>query len=272
MLVVLIAVLFSFVFSPDRLLLFPSQEELSAIGAAAHTIPFQDGKLEIWTGRSRHPGPSGTPPEFYLLRFYGNADRADPNIGIEASEWSIPHPVEIWGVNYPGYGGSTGPATLKSIGPAALAAYDALRQKAGDRPIIVFGTSIGSTAALHVAVNRPIAGLVLQNPPPLRQIALRQFGWWNLWLIAGPLAWRIPAALDSVSNARACRAPCAFLLAQEDEIVRPKYQSLVAEAYAGDKRLIRVAGAHHNDPLDRAAVAELDAAYEWMLGQPRQTR
>jgi hypothetical protein len=39
-----------------------------------------------------------------------------------------------------------------------------------------------------VAANRPCAGLVLTNPPPLRNMILQRFGWWNLWLLATPVA------------------------------------------------------------------------------------
>src|SRR5213076_1731280 len=114
--------------------------------------------------------------------------------------------VEVWGVNYPGFGGSSGPARLARIGPASLAAYDELRKVAGTRPIFVFGASLGSTADLHIAAQRPVAGLILHNPPAIRQMILRQFGWWNLWLLAGPLALQIPRELDSIANARASRA------------------------------------------------------------------
>ena len=260
----MLAVLFFFVFSPDRLILFPSRDLLASIGARQQLLPFQGGSLEVWIGRS--PAHSfGAVPDIYLLRFYGNADRADPNVGVEAGEWSNTHSVEIWGVNYPGFGGSTGEAHLSSIGPAALTAYDALKLKAGSHPILVFGTSLGTTAALHVAANRPVAGLILQNPPPLRQIVLRQFGWWNLWLLAGPVALRIPSALDSVANARAIHAPGVFLLAEEDEIIKPKFHHLVVDAYSGEKRIIPLPGAHHNDPIDAQAIVKLNAAIDWML-------
>lgn len=185
--------------SPDRLVLFPTRGPTRHAGATRATLPFRDGALELWTARSR-PAAGATRAEVYVLRFYGNADRADPNVGREiAGQWSRRDTV-LWGVNYPGYGGSDGAAQLESIGPAALAAYDALRREAGpDRPILVFGTSLGTIAALHVAAQRPdLAGLILQNPPLIRQIILKGYGWWNLWLLAGPLATHVPAALDSV--------------------------------------------------------------------------
>lgn len=259
--------LFTFVISCDRLILFPSRDSLASIGATRQTLSSNGGDLEVFVGRTRARTP-GAAPDCYILRFYGNADRADSNVGVEASEWTASPSAEIWGVNYPGYGASTGPARLRSIGPAALTAYDALKKKAGDRPIIVFGTSLGTTAALHVAASRPVAGLILQNPPPVRQIILRQFGWWNLWLLAGPMSLQIPAALDSVSNAKATRVPCAFLLAGDDEVVQPKYQRLVVDAYAGEKRIIPQPGAHHNDPLEGEQIGRLNEAIEWMLSHP----
>lgn len=247
-------------FSPDRLLLYPTTDALSSIGAAKRSIPFEGGPLEIWIGHTLRTPPSQR-AEGYILRFYGNADRADANTGVEALEWQG-RPVEIWGVNYPGYGGSAGPARLDRIGPAALAAYDALKTVAGDRPLIVYGTSLGAAAALHVAARRAVAGVVLQNPPPLRQIVLRQFGWWNLWLIAGPIALRIPAALDSVANARRVRAPGVFVLSERDQTVQPRFQRLVVEAYAGPKRVLTLPGADHNDPLDGATQAALYSAVD----------
>src|SRR5436190_24397648 len=104
-------------------------------------------------------------------------------------------------MNYPGFGGSSGPARLKRMSPAAFAAFDALKSKAPNQPIFVFGSSIGSAVAMNVAAHRAVRGRVLHNPPPLRQIILRSYGWWNLWLLAGPVALQIPHVLDSGCNA-----------------------------------------------------------------------
>ena len=182
--------------------------------------------------------------------------------------------VEIWRMNYPGFGGSTGPARLARIGPAAVAAFDALRHEAADAPIVAYGASIGATAALHVATSRPagIAGLILHNPPPLREMILRQFGWWNLWLLAGPVALQIPRDLDCIANARATRTPAIFLLAEKDEIVAPRFHRLVVQAYAGEKRIIELRGAHHNDPIEGAALADLNDALGWVLAKASSPR
>lgn len=251
---------------PDRLVLFPTTQRIDAGAAVRKPIPFEGGELEIWTAQSRLAKERGR-AEIYVLRFYGNADRADRWVADEAGMWNN-RAVEVWGMNYPGFGGSTGPARLTRLAPAALAAFDALKQIAGDRPIILFGASLGTTTALHIAAQRKVAGLILHNPVALRQIILRQFGWWNLWLFAGPMAQKIPADLDSIANAKASHVPAIFLLAENDEVIAPKFQRLVVAAYAGEKRIISLTGARHNDPLEGAGVADFHNALDWLL--PRQ--
>jgi hypothetical protein len=254
---------------PDHLILFPTTAPIDAAGAVPKMIPLENGELEIWTAQSRRAKQRGH-ADLFILRFYGNADRADRWPAVETGMWND-RAVEIWGINYPGFGGSTGPARLARIGPAAVAAFDALRREAADTPIVAFGSSIGVTATLHVAASRPaeIAGLILQNPPPLREVILRQFGWWNLWLLAGPVALQIPRDLDCIANAKATRVPAIFLLAERDEIVAPRFHRLVVGAYAGEKRVIELRGAHHNDPVEGTALADLNDGLDWMLTKAR---
>lgn len=252
---------------PDRLILFPTTAPINAGGATRKTVPFAGGELEIWRAASRLAQSNGQ-ADAYVLRFYGNADRAEYWVADEAEMWNN-RAIEVWGVNYPGFGGSTGPARLAQLGPAGLTAFDALQKVAGDRPIILFGASLGTTVALDIAAHRSVAGLILQNPPPIRQMILRQFGWWNLWLLAGPLAQKIPADLDSIANAKAVRAPTIFLLADEDEVVAPRFQALVVNAYGGPKRVIHLPGANHNSPIDDDDLTKLHEAVDWLLPRGR---
>jgi len=247
---------------PDRLVLFPSTHRIDAGAAVRKSIPFQAGELEAWTSRSALAQQRGQ-PELFVLRFYGNADRADRWVAAEAEMWNN-RAVEVWGMNYPGFGGSTGPTRLAKLGPAALTTFDELQKVAGSRPIVVFGASLGTTTALHIAVHRKIAGLILHNPPALRQIILRQFGWWNLWLFAGPMAYKIPSDLDSVANARTSHVPAIFLLAENDEVVAPRFQQMVVNAYAGEKRIISLPGAGHNSPIEGTALADFHHALDWL--------
>jgi pimeloyl-ACP methyl ester carboxylesterase len=247
----------------DRLILFPTTFAIGCSGAERHGLPFANGELEIWTAASRSTYLQAS-ADVYVLRFYGNADRAERWVASEANEWGS-RAVEVWGVNYPGYGGSSGPASLRRMAAAGLVAFDALRAKTAGKPVIVSGTSIGTTVALHIAAQRSVNGLVLHNPPALRQVILRGFGWWNLWLIAAPVALQIPPELDSIANAKRIHIRAAFLLADRDEIVAPKFQQLVVNAYAGEKQLIKLPGAFHNSPIEEASAADVYKAYDWLL-------
>src|SRR3982751_481386 len=120
----------------DRLILFPSRSPINAGSATRTFIPFERGELEIWTAQSDLAQRSGRVDAF-VLRFYGNADRADRWVALEADAFDR-RAIEVWGVNYPGFGRSTGPARLSRLASSAVTAFDALKAKAGDRPIIVF--------------------------------------------------------------------------------------------------------------------------------------
>lgn len=183
--------------------------------------------------------------------------------GFIAKEWGD-RPAEVWAVNYPGCGGSPGPARMKSIPPTALAAFDALNQRANGRPILVTGQSLGTTAALHVAANRPVAGLILWSPPPLRNMLLLRHGWWNLWLLAVPVALAVPPELDSPRNAALARVPAVMVATGADSVVPLEYQNKVFGAYAGEKRFVRLPNSQHNPTLEGASISEYDDALQWL--------
>lgn len=244
----------------DSLILFPTDRPIR-VTAERKMLDVPGGKLEIIAARSR--AAFSMEPEAFLLEFTGNASRAEMVAEDTAWQWQK-HPVEVWAVNYPGYGASTGPARLKSIADTSLIAYDQLHDLAAGRPIFVVGVSLGSTAALHVAANRDVAGLVLTNPPPLKQLIRGRFGWWNLWLIAGPVSFAIPNELDSLANAARCKMPAMFITSGQDEVVPLSYQQRVADAYAGPKRVLSREGANHNDAIEGNDQAWMTQQIEWL--------
>lgn len=255
----------------DTLLLYPTTGRIEAAGTTRVEVPVPGRPpIEVYTRRptTTAGGEPGTraEPGAYLLVLDGNGGRAEHAVfwGDDAAGGRA---VEVWSPNYPGYGGSAGPARLAGVGPAALAAYDALCRRAAGKPVVIWGASLGSTAALHVAARRPVAGLILTNPPPLRQLILQRHGWWNLWLAAVPVALGVPADLDSLANAAAVTVPAVFVAADADAIVPPAYQQLVIDAYAGPKQVVRLPNAGHDTPASEANPTAWRAALEWLWGR-----
>jgi pimeloyl-ACP methyl ester carboxylesterase len=255
----------------DRLILYPSTHPLPrAASVQRREAPLPAGSpVEVWVGRS--PGALRAEPRAFALTFTGNADRAERAAAYVAADWGT-RPVEVWAVNYPGYGGSPGPARMGSIPPAALAAYDALAARAGGRPIFVTGQSLGTTAALYVAAHRPVAGCVLWSPPPLRNMILLRHGWWNLWLLAAPVALAVPPELDSLRNAPKVTAPAVFVLTGRDTVVPVKYQVKVTDAYAGTRQIVRLGDSEHNAVIEGQSLRDYDAALDAIFDSATRPR
>jgi uncharacterized protein len=246
----------------DRLILFPPGNAIAGPGVQRRTLAHGKNTIEIFTAGS--PGATNLEPRAFMLEFTGNMTRAEQIVAYVASRWGD-KPVETWVINYPGYGGSTGGARLRNIAPAARATYDELRRVAGDRPIFIAGQSLGSVTALYVAANRPVAGVIIQNPPAVRDQIWQQHGWWNLWLLAAPTAWQVPRELDSVANARRIAAPAVILLADADTVVPPRFQRRVADAYAGEKWIIVQKGGTHVTALSDADAERLRDGMTWLF-------
>ncbi|MCB9668076.1 MAG: alpha/beta hydrolase [Alphaproteobacteria bacterium] len=106
---------------------------------------------------ARYDGPSAEAP--VLLHFHGNgevvADWADLAPGLVAAGFA-PFFAE-----YRGYGGSTGRPMLDTQLDDALAIADAVGVPF--ERMVVYGRSVGSLYALHVAANRPVRALVLES-------------------------------------------------------------------------------------------------------------
>ena len=261
-LLMLYALVMTFGGCADTLILHPPRGHIDAGRAQRMMVKSNGRDVEVWTARSPAVAADGD-VEAYVLEFCGNATRAEQITQYVADRWHR-FPVEVWVMNYPGYGGSQGGAKLHDIPPAAMAVYDELRKRAGDAPIFVCGNSLGTTCALYIAANRPVGGLILQNPPPLRRLLLSHYGWWNLWLAAGPVALQVPSELNAMTTAPRATAPAVFMSATNDEVVPIKYHRIVYDTYKGDKRLIILSGATHGSSISGDAEGQLQEGMDWL--------
>jgi pimeloyl-ACP methyl ester carboxylesterase len=248
----------------DSLLLLPPKGEVAApSGAERRMVAVGIGAVEVWV----KPAAKGR-ADVFVLEFTGNAARAEYVVAGSAARFAGVN-AEVWAVNYPGYGGSSGKAKLASIPPAALAAFDAITKEAGDRPVIVVGRSIGTTAALYVASKRKPAGVVLHSPVPLNQMMFGQFGWWSLWILPSIVAPQVPGDLQAMTTSKKCTAPAVFIVTERDELVSPKNQRRVIDAYGGPKDVIPLPEADHNAAASEDEETAIRAAISRLIGQSK---
>lgn len=72
--------------------------------------------------------------------------------------------VDIFAFDYRGYGRSTGQATFKGIYKDSKAALEYLENhNPGNKPIIIYGLSLGSIPAVDIATRKGVSGLILEG-------------------------------------------------------------------------------------------------------------
>jgi uncharacterized protein len=178
-----------------------------------------------------------------LLHFHGNGevvrDWADLAAALHGEG------LEVIRAEYRGYGGSTGAPALATLLDDALAVYDAAALD-GARTV-VYGRSVGSLYALHVAAHRRVAGLILESGVAdlHERITLRvQPG--ELDVDAAALTAAIDALFDHRAKVEAYGGPVLLLHARGDSLVSVRHAERFAE-WAGERaELERYLRGDHN--------------------------
>jgi pimeloyl-ACP methyl ester carboxylesterase len=174
-----------------------------------------------------------------VIYFGGNAEEVswtlvDPRW---PREWSIV------GVNYRGYGASEGKPGERELIADALAIYDGVvrRQDVDRRRIVVFGRSLGTAVAAHLAAERPVSGAILVSPyDSLVAVGRLHYPWLPVSLL---LRHRFEALADATRN----RMPMLAIAGADDSIIPPERSRALFDAWAGPKTWLIVPGAGHND-------------------------
>ena len=183
------------------------------------------------------------PPSPALLWFYGNGE----NI---AAIWPIirdfrPPQAAVLVLDYPGYGASEGKATEAGIYEAADLAYDALRRRPDVDPkrIYVYGRSLGSAAATHVASTHEVAGLILESPfTSAKGMAARHYRFVPRGLVR--------LSLDNIGRMPSIRCPVLIFHGTADMLVPMRMGQEVAAAAGGPVEFVMIEGSGHNDTYD----------------------
>jgi len=223
-------------FAQERLIFFP-QPVVSTAHLPARAAPFSvnaaDGtKLQGWIV----PGTSVPAPA--IVYFGGNAEEV--SWALADGRW--PRGWTLVALNYRGYGTSEGSPTARDLLADGLALHDAVAARADVDPrrIVVFGRSLGTAVAAHVARERPVAGAVLVSPyDSLAAIGHHHYPWLPVSLL---LRHRFDPAVDAAW----CTMPLLAIVAQQDSIIPAERSRALYDAWAGPKAWLVVPDADHN--------------------------
>jgi len=252
----------------DHLILKPKRHPIPAVGKSRRLVAYGGGHVEVWCQcvAQRSLGihnKQQLSPDIYFLKFVGAAGRAESVTEFPLDLWNDLS-GDIWAMNPPGYGCSTGRASLKTWAGAAMAVFEQLSCIASTRPIVIFANSLGTAVAFHIAARANVAGLICRNPPPLPELIAGRFGWWNLGLGSRLIAAQVPDALDSIRTATKCRVPAVFVTSAKDRTVPAQYQQQILDVYAGPHRNLLLPNAGHGTPMTPDEISQFREHLEWL--------
>ena len=250
----------------DKLVLTPKRFPIPVNGRSRRLIEFEGGSLEVWAHqvqRGQYHRAALDDVQIFVLKLVGAGGRAECVSHHPLDSWRDVS-GEIWALNPPGFGCSSGHASLRTWASAPLAVFQELARVANGRPIVISANSLGTAAALSIAANHEVAGLILRNPPPLRELIIGKYGWWNLTLGARLIAAQIPQELNSIQLAAQCKIPCVFVSSAKDRVVPVSYQVKVIENYVGPSQTLVLPEAGHGTPMTKQEVKQYSRQLDWL--------
>ena len=215
-------------------------------------MAYEDKALEARDGVRLHAWyiPAQN-PKALLLFFHGNAG----NISHRLDNVNLLRELGLSCLimDYRGYGRSDGDPDEKGFYLDAQAGYDAadiLSQRLG-LPLVVFGRSLGGAAAIAIADQPKVAGLILESTfTNLGDMAKAIFGLPGLQTL-------LKGRFDSLGRIGAIKAPMLFFHGDQDEIVPFDLGRRLFEKASAPKQFITLSGAHHNDTVMVGGAAYL---------------
>jgi pimeloyl-ACP methyl ester carboxylesterase len=223
----------------ERMIFFPqpvaSTTHLPARASPLEVVAADGTHLRGWIVRGTvAPAPT-------VIYFGGNAEEVSWTL-VDA-RW--PREWTIVGLNYRGYGASEGKPGERELTADALAIGDAVtrRDDVDPRRIVVFGRSLGTAIAAHLAAERPavIAGAILVSPfDSMTAIGKLHYPWL-------PVSLLLRHRFDALPDAQRNTMPLLAIVGESDSIIPPERSRALFDAWAGPKIWQVAPGADHND-------------------------
>ena len=162
----------------DRLLFYPralaSQPDHPA--AVAVEVERSDAVLRGWVVNGGHDGP-------LVVYFGGNAEEVSMNIDHFANRQAT---MVLF--NYRGYGESTGRPSQRHLVKDAVAVVEWAKARYPGRPLVLFGSSLGTgVAALAAAEVKPDAAILVSPYRSIARVAQKHFRVFPVrWMLRHP--------------------------------------------------------------------------------------
>lgn len=178
-----------------------------------------------------------------ILYFHGNAGDLSGWQFVAEDFTAMGHNFMI--IDYRGYGKSSGNISEKGMYIDAEAAYNFLLEKGfGPTDILIYGRSIGSGVAVHLAAEKVCKGLILESPfSDLPTLANEKF---PLFFPSLYLRYKF----DNLGKINHVKSGIIFLHGSNDTLIPPSHSRKLFDKFKGRKKMIIVEKGGHNDLFD----------------------
>ncbi len=242
-----------FYFTQERLLFFP--EVLPSNFKFEFSGEFSEHNLQVGESKINYLTFRGGSPKGVIIYFHGNAGSLQ-NWGFVAERLANVSGWEVVIVDYPGFGKSSGPLpkTERPLLEVARAMKNEVLKSSKQRPVVVFGRSLGSGIATALAKEWPVAGLILETPyRSLARLGHEIYPFLPEFFCRFDLDnERDLAALnqtpDSTSNSTSSlnSTPTLILHGHEDEVIPFAHGEFLSRSH-GQIEFVAIQGGRHND-------------------------
>lgn len=224
----------------QRSLLFYPQFTRNPLLAPTFSLPVDGATLRGWVVNPGMPRA--------LLYFGGNAEDISL-VRDDVERWAPGHTAYL--VSYRGYGHSSGEPSEAAMAADAIALFDHVAALHGQ--VDVFGRSLGSGVAVHVAAARPVGRLALITPfDSVLRIGQSHYPW-------APLVWLLKDPFESWRRAPKLTMPTLVVIAGQDDVIPPPHSEALVAAMPKPPEVLRLPNAQHSNvqvfPEYEAALA-----------------
>jgi fermentation-respiration switch protein FrsA (DUF1100 family) len=206
-------------------------------------IPRNDGARQFaWV--MRNPDARA-----WVLFLHGNSATIASRVNIARYRELRALGLSVLAPEYRGFAGLPGVPTESGLAEDARAAFDYLTRSLETPPtrVVIYGWSLGSAVAVHLASRTPAGAVILEGAPAsLVEIGQLEYPFFPIRLLM-----RNP--FESILRISGISAPMLFLHSPADDIVPIAQGRRLYDAAPGPKRFVEVRGGHiYANDVDRA--------------------
>ena len=224
-------------FIQDLLLFHPKQVAINY--QYSFEIPFKELNIQIGNHNlSIIQFQSAQPKKGLVLFYHGNMKNVEHY--SKYPPFFLRNGYDVWMIDYPGFGKTTGKRTEKAMNEQALMMFDRAVQTIKSDSVIIYGKSIGTGVAAYVAANRHCRNLILETPYySINDLARHYF---PIYPVVPMTRYSFPifAYLKEVQS------PISFIHGTKDETI-PYHQALKLKKEKPSIELITIEGGKHNN-------------------------